>query len=511
MKNYKKYLSVAIVLLAAGSCELYKVPEIAKPTPGKDLDFAKMVSIGNSLTAGFMGGALYTNSQNNSYPNRIAEQMKLVGGGIFNQPTVNSTNGCFNPSGGCTQGRLKLKLVGSPPSPSPVPTAGDGGVSLAPIPAASKTTLNNFGVPGVTLQTALIAATGGPAASNPAYNPYYARIASNPSVDGISGSTLVGDAAAALANGGTFFTFWLGNNDVLGYATGGASNPALLTSQTNFSARLTTALNAMLNAKADAEGAVANIPDVTTIPYFTTVAYNPIVFLSSNPVHVGTVAALNAPTAYGGFNAALDGLAAASVITTSEAAKRKVIFKTGATSTSGANAAVIVDESLADLGPALSAINPALASFAKVRQATAADKLTLTAASVLPLGQGVSTPLADQYVLIPSELTEIQAAIDGFNSSIASAVAANSGRLVLVNVNSALKLLATTAVTLNGSSLTASISPPSGGFSLDGVHPNARGSAYIANLFIQAINEKWGSTIPLCNPNDFAGNELPTP
>jgi lysophospholipase L1-like esterase len=83
--------------------------------------------------------------------------------------------------------------------------------------------------------------------------------------------------------------------------------------------------------------------------------------------------------------------------------------------------------------------------------------------------------------------------------------------LVLVNANAILAQLATTGASINGSALTASISPPFGAFSLDGVHPNARGHAYIANKFIEAINAKFGSSIPLCNPNDYPGNELPVP
>ena len=35
-----------------------------------------------------------------------------------------------------------------------------------------------------------------------------------------------------------------------------------------------------------------------------------------------------------------------------------------------------------------------------------------------------------------------------------------------------------------------------GGFSLDGVHPTPRGYAYAANLAIQAINNRYGGTIP---------------
>jgi lysophospholipase L1-like esterase len=502
MKN--KFLISLLTIATVGACT-YDFPEQAEPSFG-DADFTKIVSVGNSLTAGFMDNALYTAGQNNSFAAIFARQAAVLGGGEFSVPTVNSANGCSNPAGGCTQGRFYLKYSNiATGAAGPFPTAGDGGASLAPY-TGSKTALNNWGVPGVTIQTALLPATGGPASANPFFNPFYARIASNPGV-----STLIGDAAASLGNGGTFFTFWLGNNDVLGYATGGASNPALLTSQGAFQTAFNGALNAMLSAKADAEGAVANIPNVTSIPFFSTVAYNPVVFLTSNPTHVATVAQLNSLAAYGGFNAALQGLATAGAITQAEADKRKVVFKTGTNSASGANAVVITDESLTNLAPLLGGINPALAGFGQVRQATSTDLITLTAGAVIPTGVGVSTPMGDQYVLIPAEQTEIQTAITGFNTTIASAVAAQSARLVLIDANAILADIKAGKVSINGSTLSASITPPFGAFSLDGVHPNQRGSAYMANKIIEAVNAKWGAKIPLCNPNDFVGNALPIP
>lgn len=499
MKKTNKFLIVLFTAGLLGACEQYQLPEIEAPATGSaGLDLTKMVSVGNSLTAGFMNNALYTASQNNSYPSIMAKQFALAGGGAFNQPDINSVNGFSGTSGTTILGRLRLRLVNGSPSPVPL-TPGD-------IPGAftgNKAALNNFGVPGVTLQTAQIPQLGGPATGNPAFNALYARFASNPGQ-----STLIGDAKAAMANGGTFFTFWLGNNDVLGYATGGAANPAILTSQADFATRFNAALNEMLNAKPDAEGAVANIPNVTSIPYFTTVAWNPVVFLSTRPVDVGTVAQLNGAAAYGGFNAALSGLVAAGRITAADADRRRVVFRTGANATAGANGVVIIDESLPDIGPFLNAISPALAPFGRVRQATAADLIVLPAASILPTGVGVSSPMPDQWVLIPAEQAEIQTAIDGFNATIASVVNAQN-RLVLVDANKALVDLRAGRVSVRASALTASILPPFGAFSLDGVHPNARGSAYIANLFIDAINAKWGSTIPRCNPNDFSGNELP--
>src|SRR5690606_23175493 len=267
IKLNKRYTAILLGIIIASSCT-YDFPEDSKdglPLSGQ-ADFTKLVSVGNSLTAGLMNGAVYTEGQMNSFLAILARQMQLVGGGEFNQPDINAENGYYGMQGDIILGRLYLKgEAPAPKIPGQAPTAYAG----------DKSKLNNFGVPGVTLLTALIPATGGPM-GNPAYNPMYARFASNPSADGVNGSTLIGDAAAALANDGTFFTFWLGNNDVLGYATGGASNPAILTSDDDFETRFNQPLNAMLNASPEAKGAVANIPYVTSVPFFSTIVYNRI-------------------------------------------------------------------------------------------------------------------------------------------------------------------------------------------------------------------------------------------
>jgi lysophospholipase L1-like esterase len=124
---------------------------------------------------------------------------------------------------------------------------------------------------------------------------------------------------------------------------------------------------------------------------------------------------------------------------------------------------------------------------------------------------GVTVPLADKYVLTPTEQTEVKGRIDAFNTIIAAAVNAKPDRLLLIDVHTILLNLKAKGASIGGSALSASISPPFGGFSLDGIHPNARGNGYLANQFIEAINAKFQASIPLCNPNDFSGNALPVP
>jgi lysophospholipase L1-like esterase len=46
-------------------------------------------------------------------------------------------------------------------------------------------------------------------------------------------------------------------------------------------------------------------------------------------------------------------------------------------------------------------------------------------------------------------------------------------------------------------------------WSTDGVHPNGRGAALVANEIIRVINEKYGSSIPTVNPLDYPGINAP--
>ncbi|SIT05623.1 hypothetical protein [Belliella pelovolcani] len=485
-----KYINKLLLLLVLGAfaaCTYeFPEPQIDEPTSGS-ADLTKIVSVGNSLTAGFMDGALYNRAQQNSFAVILAEQARAVGGGDFNVPNINSVNGFFQMGPQGPLGRLVLTVNPQTGATGPAPIgAGD----LPSDFTGNKAALNNFGVPGITLLTALIPQTGGPASpANPAYNRLYERFASNPGT-----STIIGDAAAALANGGTFFTFWLGNNDVLGYATGGASNPAILTSNSDFQQRLAAALGAMLAANPNAKGAVANIPSLAVLPYFTLVPWNALPLSQAQ--------ADQANQGYAAYNGGLAMARAGNLITAEEEQRRRIQFQ------AGQNGFVMEDEFLTDL----SALG-----LPSIRQSKSTDRATLPLSAALgqPVGgnpaliRGISFPVEDQFVLTPEEQLEIRDKITAFNGFINAAVQANSDRLVLVDVNNLLDRVFQGQVSSGGVGLTASIIPPNGGFSLDGVHPNARAHAFVANLFIDQINQKWGANIPRANPNEYIGNDLP--
>lgn len=530
MKNKISYIGVLALMLTIGCQQEVMELEPLPPVTGEpgSADFTKFVSIGNSLTAGYQAGALFQEGQDNSYPKVMSEQFALVStNDPFDQPDTGSTNGCYNPPT-CSLGRLVLfdpDGTGTAYSPAPAPagtptmpapfntTSADHIKSIAPY-TGNKTNLNNFGVPGIILAQILIPATGGPSTSNPAFNPYYARFASNPSTNGTTGSTILGDALAAQP---TFFSFWMGNNDVLGFATTGASGAIPMTDAAAFAGYFQTAISTILASNANLKGVVANIPDVTSIPFFKTVAYNAI------PLDATTAGQLNA--GFAGYNTAMTntkgallanpaafGLSAAQAQAIgAEIDTRSVTFAAGLT-----NKIVIEENTLVDMGPFWDAFVGAgqmtstqraqLAPYEQIRQTTSADLICLSAGAILgktvggnpQLINGLTVPLGDQYALIPAEITAIKDRTAAFNATIASVVAGSSNRIALVDANAKFTKLANSATAaVDNIPVNATFAPPYGLFSEDGVHPNNRGSAYIAKIFIEAINEKFGATVPL--------------
>ncbi len=509
MKNLK-YIYLSLGVLAFTACN---DPEDVDITPqiiveeqveltAGSADFSNYVALGNSLTAGFTDGALFQASQSLSLPNLLSQKFSLVGGGSFTQPLTNDNFGGLAIGGNRIQGP---RLV----------FGGAGPVSLesviGPVTVTTDIALNNpsgpfnnLGVPGAKSFHLLAPGYGniGNVAAGLA-NPYFVRMT------GANPDTSVLNLALSIQTPPTFFSLWIGNNDVLGYATtgGDGTNPITPVSGApgvGFDGSY-GALIAALTA-GGRQGVVANIPNVTDIPHFTTVPYNPV------PLDAATAAAVNgAYAAYnGGLQAALGALAGTGLFTQEEVDARTISFTAGSN-----NAVVIEDETLTDLG----AINPAFAALPKIRQATPEDLLVLPAASFIgtlavegnPLSvNGVAIPLADKWVLLPSEQEEIATATVAFNQIIEGA-AAQAG-LALVDANGLLNQLANGGITSGEFTLTSSLVTGSA-FSLDGIHPTARGYALLANEFMKAIDATYGSNFEasgnLLNVGDYPTNYSP--
>ena len=535
-----KIIYIVLITILVGSCKQEPIiPEEVVPVTKDPItgtkgtaDFTKFIAIGNSFVAGVQAGALFTDGQNNSLPSIMAKQFAIsgVGGGAFIQPDIKATLG-WNLF--ITQPFLKdptkpilgrLLLQGASPKPTPQAYA-PGNLEALPNPAANpaflytggKASLNNFGVPAIVLGQSLIPQTGAWAGAgvDPRFSPFYGRLAYPGGA-----STIIGDAAAAK---GTFFMFWLGLDDFFLYAAFGGDptkaplTPASGAGQLGFDVQYGGAIGSLLASNTNLMGVVGNFPDIFVMPHFTSVTYNAI------PLDDAKSVALN--TGFAGYNAALDGLKNPAFNnafgTATQLDARKISFIVGS------NKIVIVDESLPSLetgfntllglGAITATQRAKLKPYERARQTTTTDILPLSAGSVLGTPGafgvlGLSEPLPDQYVLIPTEIAEINAARTAFNSIVQGVASAYPTRLAFADVSGALgSLLSNKAGLYNGVTITPNINPPTGIYSEDGVHPNSRGYAFISRVFIAAINGKFGATVPLTDISLYKATALPIP
>lgn len=442
-----------------------------------EADFSKYVALGNSLTSGYRDGALYVDGQNESYPSMISMQMKLAGGGEFKQPLMpNNTGGFTNLPG--FPGKLTLQLVNG--SLAPVESA--PGAALDNVKAGGP--YQNLGVPGAKVAHLLAPGYGNPANLPLGLaNPYYTRFAT---------STTSSVAADALAQNPTFISLWIGNNDVLGYATtgGDGSNPITPVDGAvgvGFNSTYTALVSALFPSGTTRKGIIANIPTVTNVPFFTRVPAMPLTNLTD-----AQVTQLNG--GYAQYNAGLAQAKALGAINDAEYQRRLIKFTAGAV----ANGAVIVDKDLT-----------AVPGLPKYRQTTSKDLILLPASKVLnpQAGGGTSNPLEDKLVLTEAEAAKVLTATTAYNTTI-KAVAESKG-LAFVDMNAKMtELNSKSGILWDGVKYTATF-VTGGAFSLDGVHLTGRGYAIVANEFIKTINMKYKSTLPQVDPNKYSGVKFP--
>ncbi len=442
-----------------------------------EADFSKYVALGNSLTSGYRDGALYSSGQNESYPSMIAAQMKLAGGGPFKQPLMPNNVGGFIGLPGFP-GKLELKMVNGALSPVPNSPA----ATLDNVTAGGA--YQNMGVPGAKVFH-LLAPGYGNAANIPLglANPYFARFASSAT------ASVVGDA---LAQNPTFISLWIGNNDVLGYATSGGdgSNPITPVDGAvgvGFTNSYTALVGLLFPAGTTRKGIIANIPNVTSVPYFTRVPAMPLTNLTA-----AQVTQLNG--GYAAYNAGLAQAKSLGVINDAEYQRRLIKFTAGAV----ANGAVIADKDLSTV--------PGLPKY---RQTTAKDFILLPASQVLnpTAGGGTSVPLEDKLVLTESEAAKVTTATTAYNTTIKNVAAAKN--LAFVDMNAKMEELnSKSGIVWDGVKYTATF-VSGGAFSLDGIHLTGRGYAIIGNEFLKTINDKYKSTLPQVNPNTYSGVTFP--
>jgi lysophospholipase L1-like esterase len=421
------------------ACEEFS--EVGNPPSLGKVDFSRIVAIGNSLTAGYQDGALFESAQQYSYANLIVKQINSIGGNVnFVQPLISE------PGIGT---RLYLRSL-SPLSLQQQTVTGAPKNSTHPAP------FNNLAVPGAILYD-VFDTTDFAGKSVARQNPFFQIVLRSKAF----GPTMFHQAKALNP---TFVIFWMGNNDVLGYASSGGTRGTdptgkLPTPDVIFQLLFRQAIDSLLKINSTVKIAVANIPDVTVIPFFTTIPWFIVDPTTGQPVRDQQGRPIPLIGIKGGQPAQLD----------------------------SSDLVLLPASSLIATGYGLPNVPP-------FNQLPNAGK-----------------PLPNEYVLDASEVAVARSAIQKFNLIIDTVVAnpARAGRVVRVDIYSKLNDVKAHGLEIAGFKFTTDYIT-GGLFSLDGVHPSSRGHGIVANEFIKAINSKFGTNIPYVDVMSLPGIQLPT-
>lgn len=432
------------LVIISGCKNSFDEPAISKG----NADFSRFVALGGSFIAGYGDGALHYELQRFSFPSIIASKFALVGGGTFKQPLVNPGAGLGYDISYNLLSKLTLSIINDC----------KGNQVLSPMRSGTDASnenwigmngpFNNLGVPGAKSFNLAENTFGRPL---PQGNPFYHRFASN----NIQSSTIISDYA--LINP-TFFILWIGMEDVWQYARSGgigdldSTGVNDITPVSEFNSAFDDILSSLLSGNIS-QGAIANIPDISSIPFFTAIPYNGLVLTAKEAT------ALNATS---GFNFI-----------------------------EGANAFVVY---------------PPNSNIARQLKPGEFVLLSVSPDSIKCGGWGTPQhPIPDNYILDSTEVSNVRTYTFAFNQKIANAAIAYD--LAFVDMQrffDSFKLnQQVNGVFYSNQYLRKSI------FSVDGIYPNARGHAFIANAFIEAINAKYMSTLPDVDVNAYHGNDLP--
>lgn len=239
----------------------------------------------------------------------------------------------------------------------------------------------------------------------------------------------------------TLTTVWLGHNDLLKYAlSGGQFGP---TPASSIQSDLTTIVQTMYQA--GSQVVIGNLLDVLTTPLFVSLPNNPVQV--TDPIVTYLTYLTN-----GGINAGTPGLTAALT---------NVMTQNGLTA-----GAYLTFQSM-----------PAVLAYLS--------------------GGPVPTGLIAAGEALPATFAaSVQSLNNSYNTAIA-AVAASTGA-TLVDIHGQFATVATAAAAINPG-ICCALEPLGGLTSYDMLHPSVTGYALVANVWIAAINAKFGTAIPSVN------------
>ncbi|MBU3675846.1 MAG: hypothetical protein FGM54_01505 [Chitinophagaceae bacterium] len=398
-------------------------------------DFSSWVVLGGSYLSGYTNGGISPRSDSFSIPALMHRSLQALGAPALRAARVGV-------QGGIGLHAKPWEAVYQSQSTLSFKTDCKGVSALGPvksIPTANEIYSFEQSVLNVNLLAvpfATMAQYQDPQLGSTQGNIFYRRMASFPGT-----STLLGDAQRKNAR---FFVVWPGMDDVFNWASQGGAVGELPVPAT-FERQLDSVLQ-VLTANG-AKGVLANVPDFTVMPFYTTVAWN------NAELNQGQADTLNEAYALGGLS--------------------HIQFKPGR------NGFVIAD-ALAPGG---------------FRQLHSGEYITLGVPldSMKCYKYGLLVNVVhNRYVLDSTEVVLFQQVRQNINQIIAQK-AAQYG-LALVDVNAYMNRLPQGIL----ADVVFMISTFVSGnfFSLDGYHPTEKGYALLANEFIRAINVRYGSSVP---------------
>lgn len=448
--SYKKIIpAFGLFLILFAGCKDYNDLKLDEINTG-NADFSAYVAVGNSLTAGFQNNALYRSGQEYSFPRLIARQLRIDES--FDQPLIS------DPGVG---GRIELTNL----DPISTTITSNRGVPIN----QNEKPFRNMGIPGSILVDYLNPDNQGQLKErandlqNPAFNPFYSYVLPNgelakpaPNIHNI-----------VAAQNPTFVTFWLGNNDVLGFVTSGGQGRAI-TDPATFSQLYDASMQAL-----QATGAsviVYNIPDVTSIPF---------VFLLRSQLEQQEVIRYNETTQSYQLQAGTDTYADIYITVDGEPeVMRQNDFLTMRAQT------YFAQIEAGEIQPPIDANNDG------TPESSIPDNLVLD-------GPRGGTPGS-------SELEQAAAAVAQYNTAIEDA--ASAAGFAIVDINGIFNTIVQDFQANGGGYDTGDLvlqPVPGSLFSFDGIHPGNQGAAVIANETIKVMNETFGSSVEEIDVSDI--------
>jgi hypothetical protein len=445
MKKIIILFAVATLLFLVACEDRSDLTAPVAPSTGT-ADFSRFVTIGNSLTAAYQNGSLYESSQVYSIGKIIADQVHTS----FEQPIISDPG---------IPGRLELHSL------NPLTILPNGGLGEVKNAALQKP-YNNLGVPGAILFD-LVDTTDFAPKSVARGNPYFQIVLRNQAL----GKSVI---AQALNLKPTFVTLWIGNNDVLGYATSGGTKGTdatgkLPTDPNVFAFLYNNVATALADPTDTRKVVAANIPDVQNVPFFTTIGPKIgaalIDVMAANPNVVGLF-----------YQKAGEGVAS-SYATPEDLIACKNILLTLVSSPYAGLVGKPTGKFYRDNG-----IDPAPYGIDTTQA----------------FGLHPQNPWPNAFTLDADEIALVQKRTAEFNAVIKAAVDAHPKSWALVDINSFFAQMAAKGMVVDGIKFTTDYITGNT-FGLDGVHPTTRGYGVITNEFINVINTKFNASIPKIN------------